>query len=215
MCLLDRQDHRTDPWVQGQTEQAGSGNLLRVIPTTRVVLGGIHLRGTLGKILDRPEGEIHLDLLARTSRCLLLAAHQGKARSGKGRPERQGQKETAPMGKERGLRAAVQEFLQTDNARGTVQAPRGWKETDPELPVRDTVQVLRDQQGSRRVLREAPGTAQALQDQRGTGTAPGLLAQTIHRCSQLELRAGWELLGRNRAIPGSELQGDCWQGPWG
>lgn len=181
MCLLDQQDHRTDPWVRGQTEQAGSGNLLRVIPTTQVVPGGIHLQGTLGKILDQPEGEIHPDLLGRTSRCLLLAAHQGKARLDKGRPERQAQKETAPMGKERGLREAVQEFLQTDNARGTVQAPRGWRETDPELPVRDTVQVLRDQQGSRRVLREVPGTAPVLQDQRGTGRAPGLLGQTIHR----------------------------------
>lgn len=181
VCLLDRQDPRTDPWGQDHREQERGGNLPLVIPMTQVGLGGNHHQGMKGKILDRLEGGIHLDLLVRTAHCL-----QGMARLDKGQREHQDQRGTVLLGKEPGLPVAVQEFLQMDTAQGTVQAPLDPRETDPELQEQeDIVQVLRGQQGSHQVLREAPGIAPGiapvLRDLRGTGTAPELLGQKSHR----------------------------------
>lgn len=180
VCLLEQRDLHTDPWGQAQIEQGEPGNLHLVGPTTQVVLGEIHLQGMLGKLLDQPEGEIHPDPV-HTSHCL-LAARQGKARLDRGQREHQGQKETVHLGKERDLQVAAQEFLQRDTAQGTVQAPPGWRETDPELlEQEDIVQVFQDQQGSHQGQREVPGNAQAPRGRRGTGTAPVLLDQIIHR----------------------------------
>lgn len=121
------------------------------------------------------------DLLVHTSHFLLVADYQGKTRSDKVLEELRGQKETDQLGREQGLQAAVPELLQVDTARGTVQVPQDWRETDLELLVQvDIVQVFQDQQGTHQVLKEVLDIALVLLDQRGMKTAQVPRGQKIH-----------------------------------
>lgn len=109
-----------DPWVRGRRGRGPQGILrLRGGPRTRWAWEGSLQQGILGKLQGRLRGGMHLDPPARTSRFLRADIQDKQADFDMHQGGLRGQRERVRLGKGQGLRGAVLELLQGDNARGT------------------------------------------------------------------------------------------------